>query len=131
MTLLPNERMNALFDATVQATEEAILNALVAAETMTGIDDHKVIALPHGRVKEILKKHNPKTRIVAVEPASSPVLSGGEPGFHKIQGIGAGFIPENLDTSIYDEVIRVSDDDAAQFTRRLARDEGILAGLSR
>ena len=58
VTVLPNERMNALFEATVQATEEAIINALVAAETMTGIDDHKVIALPHDRVKEILKKHN-------------------------------------------------------------------------
>jgi D-aminopeptidase len=58
LTMLPNERMNALFDATVQATEEAIINALVAAETMVGIDDHKVIALPHDRVKEILRKHN-------------------------------------------------------------------------
>jgi L-aminopeptidase/D-esterase-like protein len=58
LTMLPNERMNPLFDATVQATEEAILNALVAAETMVGRDEHKVLALPHDRVKEILKKYN-------------------------------------------------------------------------
>jgi cysteine synthase A len=68
--------------------------------------------------------------IVAVEPQSSPVLSGGEPGFHKIQGIGAGFIPQNLDTAVYDEIIAVSDEDAATFTRRLAREEGVLVGIS-
>lgn len=56
--MLPNERMNPLFDSTVQATEEAIVNALVAAETMTGRDDHKVIALPHDRLREVLKKYN-------------------------------------------------------------------------
>ena len=68
--------------------------------------------------------------IVAVEPKSSPVLSGGEPGFHKIQGIGAGFIPENLDTRVYDEIIAVSDEDATQYSRRLAREEGLLVGIS-
>jgi cysteine synthase A len=68
--------------------------------------------------------------IVAVEPKSSPVLSGGEPGFHKIQGIGAGFIPENLDTRVYDEIITVSDEDATQYSRRLAREEGLLVGIS-
>ncbi|HYA35124.1 MAG TPA: cysteine synthase A [Candidatus Binataceae bacterium] len=68
--------------------------------------------------------------IVAVEPQNSPVLSGGEPGFHKIQGIGAGFIPKTLDTTIYDEIQTVSDDEAAQFARRLAREEGILVGIS-
>ncbi len=71
-----------------------------------------------------------KPLIVAVEPKNSPVLSGGEPGFHKIQGIGAGFIPQNLDTSVYDEVIEVSDEDATNFSRRLAREEGILVGIS-
>jgi len=68
--------------------------------------------------------------IVAVEPKSSPVLSGGEPGFHKIQGIGAGFVPENLDTHVYDEIITVSDEDATLYSRRLAREEGLLVGIS-
>ena len=68
--------------------------------------------------------------VVAVEPANSPVLSGGEAGFHKIQGIGAGFVPKNLDTQAYNEIIKVSDEDAAEFSRRLAREEGILVGIS-
>jgi cysteine synthase A len=68
--------------------------------------------------------------VVAVEPANSPVLSGGEAGFHKIQGIGAGFVPKNLDTNAYNEIVKVSDEDAAGFSRRLAREEGILVGIS-
>jgi cysteine synthase len=68
--------------------------------------------------------------IVAIEPKSSPVLSGGEPGFHKIQGIGAGFVPENLDTRIYDEIIAVGDEEATLYSRRLAREEGLLVGIS-
>jgi len=68
--------------------------------------------------------------IVAVEPKASPVLSGGEPGFHKIQGIGAGFVPHTLDTHVYDEIIQVSDDDATQYARRIAREEGLLVGIS-
>jgi cysteine synthase len=71
-----------------------------------------------------------KLLIVAVEPKNSPVLSGGEPGFHIIQGIGAGFVPENLDTSIYDEIIAVGDEDATRYSRRLAREEGLLVGIS-
>ncbi len=81
-------------------------------------------------VGEVLKERMPGVLVVAVEPASSPVLSGGEPGFHKIQGWGAGFVPEILNTAIYDEVIAVSDDEAAACTRRLAKEEGILVGIS-
>jgi cysteine synthase A len=81
-------------------------------------------------VGEVLKEAMPGIRIYAVEPASSPVLSSGEPGFHKIQGIGAGFIPEILNTSVYDEVITVTDSEATECTRRLAKEEGILAGIS-
>jgi cysteine synthase A len=76
------------------------------------------------------EKLDNRVSIVAVEPRNSPVLSGGEPGFHKIQGIGAGFVPENLDTKVYDEIITVSDEDAIEYTRRLAREEGILVGIS-
>jgi cysteine synthase A len=76
------------------------------------------------------KRRRPETRIVAVEPTDSPVLSGGEPGSHKIQGIGAGFIPENVDTSLIDEVVTVSNDDAFSTARRMAAEEGILAGIS-
>ena len=77
-----------------------------------------------------LKEKKPGIRIVAVEPNESPVLSGGQPSPHKQQGIGAGFIPGNLDTAIYDEVIRVTNDDAIATTRRLARQEAIFAGIS-
>ncbi len=77
-----------------------------------------------------LKEQNPNIKIVAVEPAGSPVISGGTAGAHKIQGIGAGFIPDTLDTSIYDEVICVSDDDAYKTGKEIARTEGILVGIS-
>lgn len=81
-------------------------------------------------VGEVLKSKKPDTWVAAVEPASSPVLSGGNPGPHKIAGIGAGFYPGVLNTSIYNEIITVSDEDAAEMTRRLAIEEGILAGIS-
>ncbi len=77
-----------------------------------------------------LKEKNPGVRIVAVEPADSAVLSGGEPGPHKIQGIGAGFVPDVLNTDIYSEIITVSNDDAMQTARELAREEGIFVGIS-
>jgi cysteine synthase A len=77
-----------------------------------------------------LKEQNPDITVVAVEPEESPILSGGEPGPHKQQGIGAGFVPEVLDTDVFDEVIRVSNEDALETTRRLAREEAIFAGIS-
>ena len=77
-----------------------------------------------------LKEKNPALHVLAVEPDSSPVLSGGKPGPHKIQGIGAGFVPEVLDTKIYDEVIRVTNDAAFETARRIGRREGVLAGIS-
>ncbi len=77
-----------------------------------------------------LRAHNPEVRIVAVEPADSPVLSGGEPGPHKIQGIGAGFVPDILDTAIFDEVITISNEEAIQTTRQLAREQGLFVGIS-
>ncbi len=81
-------------------------------------------------VGSALKKKNPKLRIVAVEPASSAVLFGRKPGWHEIQGIGAGFVPSVLDRSVIDEVLPVSDEAARETTRRLAREEGILSGPS-
>jgi cysteine synthase A len=81
-------------------------------------------------VGEVIKARKPSFRVVAVEPDASPVLSGGAKGPHPIQGIGAGFIPEILNIKIYDEVVRVKNDDAFAIARRLAREEGILAGIS-
>ncbi len=81
-------------------------------------------------VGRVLKDHNPSVRVVAVEPADSPVISGGQPGPHKIQGIGAGFVPETLDRSVIDEIILVSHQDAGETARRLARLEGMLVGIS-
>ncbi len=81
-------------------------------------------------IAERLKKRKPGLKAIAVEPTGSPVLSGGKPGKHKIQGIGAGFIPDVLNLDLIDEVITVTDEQAIAMTRRLARDEGILAGIS-
>lgn len=81
-------------------------------------------------VGRYLKERKPDARVVAVEPAASPVLSGGKPGPHKIQGIGAGFVPEALDTSIYDEIMTVEADDAFAAARRMGATEGVLVGIS-
>jgi cysteine synthase A len=79
---------------------------------------------------EVFKQRNPQIKVVAVEPAGSPVLSGGEPGPHKIQGIGAGFIPKVLNRTIIDRVITVTDDEAYQTAKGLAKKEGLLVGIS-
>jgi cysteine synthase A len=81
-------------------------------------------------VGEVLKSRKPSFKVIAVEPDGSPVLSGGQKGAHKIQGIGAGFIPEVLNTTIIDEIIRVKDEQAIQTARRMAREEGLLVGIS-
>ena len=81
-------------------------------------------------VGRVWRERRPGIHIVAVEPEDSPILSGGEPGSHNIQGIGAGFVPDNLDVSLIDEVIRVSNQETFETARRLAREEGILAGIS-
>ena len=81
-------------------------------------------------VGQVLKARKPEVQIIAVEPADSPILSGGQPGPHKIQGLGANFVPEVLDTSVYDEVITVATDDALDYSRRSAKEEGLLVGIS-
>ncbi len=96
---------------------DAFISGIGTGGTITGV----------GRV---LKERFKDVKIIAVEPEESPILSGGEPGPHKIQGIGAGFVPKVLDTDIYDEIIKVSGDDAYETARRAAREEGILGGVS-
>jgi len=81
-------------------------------------------------VGEVLKQYNKDIQIIAVEPEASPVLSGGAPGPHKIQGIGAGFIPKVLNTEVYDEIIQISNDEAFQTAREIAKKEGLLVGIS-
>lgn len=81
-------------------------------------------------VGKFLKAHNPEVKIVAVEPATSPVLSQGKSGAHKIQGIGAGFVPDTLDTKIYDAIVTVENEDAFKFGKMFARSEGVLVGIS-
>ncbi|MCY7392634.1 MAG: pyridoxal-phosphate dependent enzyme, partial [Leptolyngbyaceae cyanobacterium CAN_BIN12] len=81
-------------------------------------------------IAEVIKSRKPSFKAIAVEPANSPVLSGGRPGPHKIQGIGAGFVPEVLKTELIDEIIPVTDDQSIAYGRRLAREEGLLSGIS-
>ena len=88
---------------------------------------HRTINSPFG---EVLKARKPAVQVIAVEPDASPVLSGGARGPHPIQGIGAGFVPKILNTHIYDEIIRVSNDDTLMIARRMATEEGLLVGIS-
>ncbi len=81
-------------------------------------------------IGEVLKEHNPDIQIVAVEPEASPVLSGGKPGPHKIQGIGAGFVPDVLNTDLFEEIVKISNEDAIKASRELAKNEGLLIGIS-
>ncbi len=103
------------------------------ADTQGGIDFFVACVGTGGTITgvgEYLKEKSTEIKVVAVEPSNSPVLSGGEPGSHKIQGIGAGFIPEILNTSIYDEIITADSNDAVTAARLLAKTEGVLAGIS-
>jgi len=131
---LPNAFMPQQFD---NAANPAIHRRTTAVEIWDDTDgkvDFFVAGVGTGGtltgVGGFLKERNPDVKIVAVEPSDSPVISGGEPGAHKIQGIGAGFIPTNLDTRLVDEVIQIHADDAGLTARRLAREEGILCGIS-
>ena len=81
-------------------------------------------------VGEVLKKRKPSVKVIGVEPFDSPVLSGGKPGPHKIQGIGAGFVPKVLDMKVVDEIIKVTDEDSGSIAKKLARQEGIFVGIS-
>jgi len=96
---------------------DAIVSGVGTGGTITG-------------VTRFIRKHNPNFKAIAVEPTASPVISGGAPGRHPIQGIGAGFIPKNLDTSLVDDIVKVEGDVSFEWARRLAREEGIMAGIS-
>ena len=114
------------------------IHRLTTAEEIWRDTDGKVDILVAGvgtggtitGVSEVLKKRKPGFKTIAVEPAASPVLSGGKPGAHKIQGIGAGFVPDVFKKELVDEIIQVTNEDAGETARRLAREEGILAGIS-
>jgi len=108
--------------------------ALEILNDTDGKVDILVIAIGTGGsitgISEVLKEKNPNLKVVAVEPTDSPVLSGGNPGPHKIQGIGAGFVPAILNTNIYDEILQVTNDEAMEASRNLAKNEGLLVGIS-
>ena len=108
--------------------------ALEILEALNGQVDALVAAVGTGGTitgcGEVFKEKNPHIKIIAVEPTGSPVLSGGEPGPHKIQGIGAGFVPAVLNRSLLDEIMTVTDEEAYQITKQLAKKEGLLVGIS-
>ncbi len=133
-SLTPNSIIAGQFTNEANPEAHALTTAPEIDEDMEGLVDILVCGVGTGGtisgIGKYLKAKHPDIKIIAVEPASSPYLSEGKSGLHKIQGIGAGFVPEILDTSIIDEIMTVSDDDAINTARELATTEGILCGIS-
>jgi len=131
---IPNAVMPLQFSNPANPGIHATTTALELWRDTDGLMDVFVAGVGTGGtltgVGQVWRERRPGIHIVAVEPEDSPILSGGEPGSHKIQGIGAGFVPDNLDVSLIDEVVTVSNEETFETARRLAREEGILAGIS-
>ncbi|MGB5867960.1 MAG: cysteine synthase A [Arcobacteraceae bacterium] len=131
---MPNSFMPQQFNNPANPEAHRQTTALEILKDTDGKVDIIVAAVGTGGsltgISEVLKKHNPNLQVVAVEPENSPVLSGGAPGPHKIQGIGAGFTPTVLNTEIYNEVIQVADADAFATSKNIAKTEGLLIGIS-
>ena len=131
---LPNAVMPLQFSNPANPQIHTTTTALELWKDTDGLMDVFVAGVGTGGtltgVGRVWRERRPGIHIVAVEPEDSPILSGGEPGSHKIQGIGAGFVPDNLEVALIDEVVRVSNEETFDTARRLAREEGILAGIS-
>jgi len=131
---MPNSFMPQQFNNPANPEAHRQTTALEILEDTDGKVDIIVAAVGTGGsitgISEVIKKHNPNVHVVAVEPENSPVLAGGAPGPHKIQGIGAGFVPTVLNTDIFDEVIAVTDADAFATSKELAKTDGLLVGIS-
>ncbi len=131
---IPNAVMPLQFSNPANPRVHATTTALELWRDTDGLMDVFVAGVGTGGtvtgVGRVWRERRPGIHIVAVEPEDSPILSGGEPGSHKIQGIGAGFVPDNLDPALIDEVVTVSNQETFDTARRLAREEGILAGIS-
>ncbi len=131
---MPNSFMPQQFNNPANPEAHRQTTAVEILEDTDGKVDIIIAAVGTGGsitgISEVVKKHNPNVHVVAVEPENSPVLAGGEPGPHKIQGIGAGFVPGVLNTKIFDEVIQVTDADAFATSKELAKTDGLLVGIS-
>ncbi len=131
---IPNAMMPQQFDNAANPEAHRKTTAVEIWDDTDGDIDTFVAGVGTGGtltgVGSALKERKADVQVVAVEPSASPVISGGEPGSHRIQGIGAGFIPTNLDTNLVDEVIQITSEDAGETARRLAKEEGILCGIS-
>ena len=135
---MASENSNYLIPQQFKNTANPEVHRLTTAEEIWRDTDGRVDILVSGvgtggtitGVAEVIKSRKPQFRAIAIEPVDSPVLSGGKPGSHKIQGIGAGFVPDILRTDLIDEIITVTNEDAGNMARRLAREEGILGGIS-